>query len=212
MTTGTASVRLMAGMETPQSKPQAHQCIDMFAAALEETSGPAALSASFPASLSASSPGATRRVAAAMPVPGGALARLLRRLQARRKLALWRLYARGRTLAKRTLDVALVSLALLLVAPLLALVALLIRLGDGGPVLYWQKRVGLDGIEFDFPKFRSMAVSSDATRSRLQEANQHGSQGVTFKMRDDPRITRVGRFIRRFSIDELPQLWCVLKG
>ncbi len=140
------------------------------------------------------------------------MARLLRRLQARRKQALWRLYARGRKLAKRCLDVGLVALALLLLAPLLAAVAVLIRLGDGGPALYWQRRVGLDGVEFDFPKFRSMWVDSDATRSLLQQANQHGGEGVTFKMRDDPRITRVGRFIRRFSIDELPQLWCVLKG
>ncbi len=141
-----------------------------------------------------------------------AFALALRRLKARRNLAAWRLYTRGRLVVKRALDLVVVMLALACLAPLFAVVALLIWAGDRGPVLYWQRRVGLDGVEFDFPKFRSMSTDSDALRAKLAQANQHGGDGVTFKMRNDPRITRIGRFIRRFSIDEMPQLWCVLKG
>ncbi len=96
--------------------------------------------------------------------------------------------------------------------PLFLLVAFFIWVTDFGPVFYRQKRVGRLGKEFDFPKFRSMRVDSNALRAELESLNQHGQQGVTFKMKRDPRITRIGRFIRRTSIDELPQLWCVLKG
>jgi lipopolysaccharide/colanic/teichoic acid biosynthesis glycosyltransferase len=144
--------------------------------------------------------------------PANAFDLALRRLIARRNLACWHLYKHGRSVSKRALDLVVVILALICLAPLFAVVAFLIWAGDRGPVLYWQRRVGLDGVEFDFPKFRSMSIDSDAMRLRLERANQHGSDGVTFKMRNDPRITRVGRFIRRFSIDELPQLWCVFRG
>jgi lipopolysaccharide/colanic/teichoic acid biosynthesis glycosyltransferase len=95
---------------------------------------------------------------------------------------------------------------------LLLIIALLIRLEDGGPVLFWQARVGRYGCEFPFPKFRSMVVDADRRHTEVAHLNQHGVQGVTFKHVHDPRITRIGRFIRRTSIDELPQLWCVLKG
>lgn len=114
--------------------------------------------------------------------------------------------------AKRALDLALVTPALLLLAPLFAGVALAIRAHDGGPVLFWQKRVGKNGRVFAFPKFRSMCVNAEALRAQIEAANQHGADGVTFKMKRDPRITPIGRFIRRFSIDELPQLWCVFNG
>jgi lipopolysaccharide/colanic/teichoic acid biosynthesis glycosyltransferase len=79
-------------------------------------------------------------------------------------------------------------------------------------VLFWQMRVGLHGEIFEFPKFRSMCVNAEAVRAALMANNQHGSEGVTFKMKRDPRITPIGRLIRRTSIDELPQLWCVLTG
>jgi lipopolysaccharide/colanic/teichoic acid biosynthesis glycosyltransferase len=91
-------------------------------------------------------------------------------------------------------------------------VALAIKLSSKGPVFYWQKRVGWDCKEFDFPKFRSMRTDSDEVREKLLAQNQHGSAGVTFKMKNDPRVTGIGRFIRKYSIDELPQLWCVLTG
>jgi lipopolysaccharide/colanic/teichoic acid biosynthesis glycosyltransferase len=115
-------------------------------------------------------------------------------------------------LGKRALDLLVVVPALLLLSPLFAAVALAIRCHDGGPALFWQRRVGRDGVPFAFPKFRSMRVDAEAVRLALAATNQHGANGVTFKMKRDPRITPVGRFIRRTSIDELPQLWCVLRG
>jgi lipopolysaccharide/colanic/teichoic acid biosynthesis glycosyltransferase len=105
-----------------------------------------------------------------------------------------------------------VSLSLLAAfVPLFAVAAVLIKLTDGGPVLFWQKRVGRWGREFDFPKFRSMVVDADKLLDQLLASNDHEA-GVTFKIKDDPRMTRIGRIIRKLSIDELPQLWCVLRG
>jgi len=124
----------------------------------------------------------------------------------------WRVATRSLAVTKRLLDLVVVVPALIVLSPVFAAVALAIRLYDGGPVLFWQKRVGLDGREFPFPKFRSMRVDAEAVRKEIEALNQHGADGVTFKMKRDPRITPVGRFIRRFSIDELPQLWCVLSG
>lgn len=136
----------------------------------------------------------------------------LNRLAAARQRLRWRWASRSLAVGKRALDLCVVLPALVLLAPLFAGVALAIRLHDGGPVLFWQRRVGLNGREFAFPKFRSMCVDAEAVRARIEALNQHGRDGVTFKMKHDPRITPVGRFIRRFSIDELPQLWCVLVG
>lgn len=112
---------------------------------------------------------------------------------------------------KRAIDVMAVAPALLLLAPFFGLMALAIKLEDGGPVLYWQKRVGRNGRVFAFPKFRSMRTDSDAVRQQIEHMNQHGDS-LTFKMKNDPRITRVGKLLRRTSMDELPQLLCVLKG
>jgi lipopolysaccharide/colanic/teichoic acid biosynthesis glycosyltransferase len=133
-------------------------------------------------------------------------------LRAAWKRIVWRIKVSTVHAVKRTLDICVVMPALLLLSPLFLVVALCIRLYDGGPVLYWQKRVGRRGREFAFPKFRSMCVDSDAMRAKVAAMNQHGAAGVTFKMKRDPRITPIGRVIRRFSIDELPQLWCVLTG
>ncbi len=137
---------------------------------------------------------------------------LVNRLRARRAHLVWWWHIRQGPAAKRALDLLLVLPAMLLLAPVFAAIALAIRLHDGGPALFWQRRVGRHGGEFDFPKFRSMRVDAEAARERLLAANQHGEQAVTFKMKRDPRITPVGRFIRRASLDELPQLWCVLRG
>lgn len=126
-------------------------------------------------------------------------------------LRLWRLGHAVGPCAKRTLDVLVAGGALLLALPLMALLALLIKATDRGPALYWQTRVGRRGRPFRFPKFRSMVVDADARRASLLAANQHGD-GITFKLRHDPRITWIGRLLRRSSLDELPQLWCVLKG
>lgn len=112
---------------------------------------------------------------------------------------------------KRAIDLMAVAPALLLLSPLFLLMALAIKLEDGGPVLYWQKRVGLNGRVFAFPKFRSMRTDSDVVRQQIEHQNQHGNS-LTFKMKNDPRITRVGKLLRRTSMDELPQLLCVLQG
>ncbi|MDQ2687635.1 MAG: sugar transferase [Armatimonadota bacterium] len=110
----------------------------------------------------------------------------------------------------RALDVALSAVLILLLLPLFVLIALAIRLDSAGPVLFTQKRVGRDGREFDFFKFRSMITNAEARRHALEAQNER--TGPVFKMRRDPRITRVGRWLRRSSLDELPQLFNVLRG
>ncbi len=113
---------------------------------------------------------------------------------------------------RRGLDITISGLGLLVLAPLFAIVAFLIKKHDGGPVIFRQNRVGKDGKVFSFYKFRSMVMNADALKKQLAERNQHGAEGITFKMKDDPRITPIGRFIRKYSIDELPQLVNILKG
>lgn len=134
------------------------------------------------------------------------------RLRARRTRLLWWWSTRKFPMVKRGLDLALVVPAMVLLTPLFLLVALTIKLYDRGPVLFWQQRVGLNGRVFSFPKFRSMCVNAEAVRAALLATNEHGSEGVTFKMKRDPRITPIGRLIRRTSIDELPQLWSIVRG
>jgi exopolysaccharide biosynthesis WecB/TagA/CpsF family protein len=113
---------------------------------------------------------------------------------------------------KRALDVGIAGAALAAASPLLALTAVAIRLESKGPALFRQARIGENGRAFVLYKFRSMHVDAEARRAALQRQNQHGVDGVTFKMKRDPRVTRVGRWLRRFSLDEVPQLWNVLKG
>lgn len=112
--------------------------------------------------------------------------------------------------SKRFTDVVASALLLVLFLPVLLVTAVLVKLEDRGPVLFRQRRVGLKGQEFDCLKFRSMCVDAEAKLAALEAQNQ--GAGVLFKMVDDPRITRVGKFIRRYSIDELPQLWNALRG
>ncbi|MBB6049980.1 sugar transferase [Armatimonas rosea] len=113
---------------------------------------------------------------------------------------------------KRLVDVVVSGLVIFLLMPFFLVLAALIHFYDRGPVFFWQDRVGLEGAVFRFPKFRSMVVNAEAIRAQIEAQNQHGAEGVTFKMKNDPRITPVGRFMRRFSIDELPQFLCVFKG
>jgi exopolysaccharide biosynthesis polyprenyl glycosylphosphotransferase len=117
---------------------------------------------------------------------------------------------RARGALKRTFDVAGAALLLLVVGPLLAAVALMIKLEDGGPVLFRQRRVGLRGEVFSCLKFRSMRVDAAELEASLRQ--EQGHEGALWKMRTDPRVTRVGAFIRRYSLDELPQLINVLVG
>ena len=108
---------------------------------------------------------------------------------------------------KRAFDVLTVLVSGVLLAPLLLVVGLLIRLESVGPALYTSPRVGRGGRSFRFFKFRSMVAGADQERPEGNEAD-----GLLFKMREDPRVTRLGRLLRRSSIDELPQLWNVLRG
>jgi len=111
---------------------------------------------------------------------------------------------------KRTVDLMVAGLGLLALAPLFALVALAIRLDSAGPVLFAQERVGLNKRRFRMHKFRTMVADAEHRLAQLEHLNE--TEGPTFKLREDPRVTRVGRFLRRSSIDELPQLWNVLLG
>ena len=112
--------------------------------------------------------------------------------------------------AKRALDLALSSLALVVLAPLFACVALAIKLESPGPVIFRQLRAGRGARPFVFYKFRSMSADAEQRRAGLAGSNEQS--GPIFKIRSDPRLTRLGGFLRRWSIDELPQLWNVLKG
>jgi len=113
-------------------------------------------------------------------------------------------------LIKRALDIAVSAVALLLLSPLLALTALAVRLGSSGPVIFSQLRVGLNGRPFRLHKFRSMYRDAEGRRAGL--AAQNEASGPVFKIARDPRVTPLGRWLRKFSIDELPQLWNVLVG
>ncbi|GAA1389798.1 sugar transferase [Luteococcus peritonei] len=110
---------------------------------------------------------------------------------------------------KRTFDIIGAALVLLAASPVLIATALAIKLDDGGPIIFKQVRVGKGGEHFEMLKFRSMVTNAEEVLKTLQ--NQ-GPNEVMFKMENDPRITKIGNFIRRFSIDELPQLWNVLRG
>lgn len=138
------------------------------------------------------------------------LGRSQRMLRYWHKRLAWEAVVRGAYAAKRGFDIIVASVALIMLAPLFLWVSLFIKLTDGGPVLYWQTRVGKWGREFRFPKFRSMVVHADKIQTTLQ--SDDGDAGVRFKMKRDPRITWIGRIMRKLSIDELPQLWCVVKG
>jgi lipopolysaccharide/colanic/teichoic acid biosynthesis glycosyltransferase len=128
-----------------------------------------------------------------------------------RKKYAWLIVTRTTSLIKRTMDILVAVIFLVGLSPLLVLVALIIYLTDRGPVIYTQKRVGKWGREFSFPKFRSMVVNADEIRRKILDQSHH-ADSLTFKMANDPRITWIGGIIRKLSIDELPQLWNVLKG
>ncbi|MBD3179547.1 MAG: sugar transferase [Candidatus Latescibacteria bacterium] len=111
---------------------------------------------------------------------------------------------------KRTIDLVVASFIVLLVLPLIPVIVLLIKMDSRGPVLFRQKRVGKDGRVFDLYKFRSMVDGAEKALDSLRPLSN--TEGPIFKIEEDPRITRVGRFLRRSSLDELPQIINVLKG
>ena len=114
----------------------------------------------------------------------------------------------GRVL-KRVFDIMAGSVALLLVSPLMLFLFWRVR-RDGGPAIYSSQRIGRKGRAFPFLKFRSMVVGADKSREQLMDQNE--TDGRLFKMKDDPRVTAIGKSIRRLSLDELPQIWYVLRG
>jgi len=132
-------------------------------------------------------------------------------LLARAMKMIWLLNHKTPESIKRCFDVVASGLALVALFPVFAVIYLWIKFEDGGPALFWQVRIGKHGRPFAFPKFRSMIVNAEARLEQIREQNQHGNT-ITFKMKEDPRITRVGKVLRRLSLDEAPQLWCVLKG
>ena len=113
---------------------------------------------------------------------------------------------------RRAMDIVGSAFGLLLLAPVLILSAIAIKMTSRGKVLYWQERVGHLGRRFSMPKFRSMRANADKQKTALAAASSQAMSGVRFKLKRDPRVTSVGRILRRFSIDEMPQLWSVLRG
>ncbi|HEY6167769.1 MAG TPA: sugar transferase [Verrucomicrobiae bacterium] len=139
------------------------------------------------------------------------LGRWLLNLHVQWERLVWRCFVAGGAVSKRLFDI-VGSLGLIaLFGPLMLLIALLVKLEDRGPVMFVQTRVGKFGREFKMLKFRSMCLDAE---ERLREvlAKNHHREGVTFKLKDDPRITRVGKWLRKFSFDELPQFFNVLAG
>lgn len=133
------------------------------------------------------------------------------RWKQRFRLLLWESMLHSLFLIKRLIDIAVSLIALIVLLPLMLIVALCIIVEDGFPVIYVQKRVGLNGREFWFYKFRSMVNGADKMKPELMDRNESDA-GVTFKIKNDPRVLRCGRLFRRFSIDEIPQFLNVLFG
>lgn len=144
-----------------------------------------------------------------LPVSKADMKRL--RWRQRTRLFLWEGALSSLLVIKRAIDIAGSLMAMLLFSPLFLITALLIVLEDGGPALYVQSRVGINGRVFKFYKFRSMRRDADRLKQQLIEQNE-SEDGVIFKMKKDPRVTRTGRVLRRFSIDETPQFFNVLSG
>ena len=136
-----------------------------------------------------------------------------RRGNARRSLRLtaWKLTVGASYAAKRLIDIVASGLGMVLLSPVFLGIAVAVKMSSPGPVFFSQVRVGRYGRHFRFWKFRSMRQDAEAQKAALLSQNE-SKDGVIFKMKDDPRITRVGKFLRRTSLDELPQLWNVFVG
>lgn len=116
----------------------------------------------------------------------------------------------GQRVAKRLFDIAISGVLIIIASPIMALLALVITLDSRGPVLFRQERIGIGGAPFKMLKFRSMVVDAEAQLAKLADRNE--ANGVLFKIKNDPRITRVGGVLRRYSLDELPQLFNIFAG
>jgi lipopolysaccharide/colanic/teichoic acid biosynthesis glycosyltransferase len=144
-----------------------------------------------------------------LPVSRADIKRL--RWRQRSRLLVWEWALGSLLVVKRILDVICSLIAIILLMPLFLFIALMIVLEDGWPVFYVQQRVGINGRIFNLYKFRSMRRGADRLKEELIEQNE-SADGVIFKMKKDPRITRTGRILRRFSLDETPQFFNVLIG
>ncbi len=142
---------------------------------------------------------------------GTPLGRARLRWRAARKRWMWSVILGATRVFKRLLDIIVSFCALLALTPVFAATSLAIRIEGPGPLFFGQGRVGFRGRPFKMWKFRSMVPHADKLKDQLLGQNQMQG-GVLFKMKDDPRITRVGKFIRKYSIDELPQFWNVFRG
>ena len=127
------------------------------------------------------------------------------------RLRAWKFTVFGAYAVKRLIDIAGSAIGLVLLSPVFLAIAVAVKLSSPGPVFFKQVRVGRYGRHFDFYKFRSMRQDAEARKAALMDRNE-SKDGVIFKMKDDPRITKVGKFLRRTSLDELPQLWNVFIG
>ncbi len=127
------------------------------------------------------------------------------------RMVLWHSTIRCSSCFKRFMDILLAIMAFILGSPIFLITAFLVKVTSPGPIIFSQVRVGRYGRHFKFYKFRSMYIDAEARKAELMKLNESGD-GVIFKMKKDPRITPVGRFIRKFSIDELPQLFNVILG
>ena len=133
------------------------------------------------------------------------------RVRSERRMLAWRLTVRFSYVMKRIFDIVFSAAALILIFPLCLVVAILIKATSRGPIFFVQTRVGRFGRHFAFYKFRSMYLDAEKRKAELMAQNQ-SADGVIFKMKKDPRVTPIGRFIRRTSIDELPQFLNVFFG
>jgi lipopolysaccharide/colanic/teichoic acid biosynthesis glycosyltransferase len=124
---------------------------------------------------------------------------------------IWKISISYLPIIKRLIDILGSAAGLMVLSPFLIIISLLIKYEDGGPVLFRQLRIGKHGQPFKMFKFRSMFVDAEQRLKDIMHQNEH-TEGVTFKIKNDPRLTRVGRFIRKWSLDELPQLINVLSG
>lgn len=127
------------------------------------------------------------------------------------RLLAWKVTVKASYATKRLMDIVLSAVGMLLLSPVYLAIAVAVKLSSPGPVFFTQTRVGRYGRYFKFYKFRSMRQDAEAQKAALMSQNE-SKDGVIFKMKDDPRITKVGRFLRRTSLDELPQLWNVFIG
>ena len=127
------------------------------------------------------------------------------------RLVAWKCTVQASYMVKRIMDIGVSAMAMLVLSPLFAVIALAVKATSRGPAIFSQTRVGRYGRHFKFYKFRSMVQYAESRKDSLQGRNE-SADGVIFKMKADPRVTKVGRFLRRTSLDELPQLWNVFIG